>query len=274
MVIIINNNMIQDIAFDIAENYNPNLWVDGSNLGYGFQSWDFDLIQGGGFAGTFIGNPADAGISGLGSNSFAFALYANPYGSGASVSVTRPFSATMEVGDVFTIDFGLNWDSNFADSFRGFELYNNNTPVLEVYGSNNDNIYLNNNNNFDNVMFDIYGTNAMRLFFKLVDSTTMNVSGIGRNGSEVFNQNVSVASAPNKISFYFEETNSDTNRQMYFDRLNIFKYVVEPTPTPSPTPTPTPSIPSNPIEERNAKYATATESGEKRFRRLFGLGYV
>lgn len=29
-----------------------------------------------------------------------------------------------------------------------------------------------------------------------------------------------------------------------------------------------------PIEERNNKYATATETGEKRFRRLFALGYV
>lgn len=43
------------------------------------------------------------------------------------------------------------------------------------------------------------------------------------------------------------------------------------TPTPSPTPQP---LPLSPIEERNAKYATLDEDGEKRFRRLFGLGYV
>jgi hypothetical protein len=46
-----------------------------------------------------------------------------------------------------------------------------------------------------------------------------------------------------------------------------------PTQTPTPSPTPTPQ-PLSPVEERNAKYATEGESGENRFRRLFGLGYL
>lgn len=252
------------VAFDIANNYAPNLWVDGSNLGYGFNPWDFDFISAGGFAGAFIGNPANAGISGLGTNAYAFALYANsnnPPNAGVSATVTRPFTGAMEIGDVFTIDFGLNWDSNFSNSFRGFELLSDLDPVLEVYGSNSDDILVNNNNDVDTVMFNNYGTNAMRLYFKLLNSTTMQVSGIGRNGSEVFNQNISVASSPNKISFYYQETDNSTNRQMYFDRLNLMRVV------------PTPPILS-PIDERNAKYATETESGANRFRRLFSLGYV
>lgn len=44
-----------------------------------------------------------------------------------------------------------------------------------------------------------------------------------------------------------------------------------PTPTPSPTPTP---VPPSPVEERNEKYATENEDGEKRFKRLFSLGYL
>ena len=42
-----------------------------------------------------------------------------------------------------------------------------------------------------------------------------------------------------------------------------------------PAPTVSEYIPAiNPIDARNAKYATATEAGSARFRRLFALGYV
>lgn len=224
-------------ALDIADNYNsiPGGWINGSNGGTGYQPWQFNIIQGSGFAGGFIGNPSAAGISGLGTNAFAFGMYANPAGSGASATVTRPFAATMVPEDLLTVDFGLNWDSNNAGSYRGFELYNGSTPVLEVFGSDTDDIFIGtdpSSEDDDVLMFGNYGTSAMRLHFRLINTTTLQVSGIGRDGSEVFNQNITIAAPPNKISFYFEEAgDNNPNRQMYFDRLNLVNLIAPEEPT-------------------------------------------
>ena len=85
-------------AIDSAANYGGG-WTDGSNQGSGFGAWTFNHSQGTGFAGTFIGDPALAGISGFGTNAFGF--YANPPASGANAEVRRSFASAMPVGATF-----------------------------------------------------------------------------------------------------------------------------------------------------------------------------
>jgi hypothetical protein len=51
-------------ASDNAGNY-ARIWGDASNGGSGFQAWNFNFGAGSGGAGRFIGNPANAGITGI-----------------------------------------------------------------------------------------------------------------------------------------------------------------------------------------------------------------
>jgi hypothetical protein len=94
---------------DNADNYG-NGWTSGSNGGTGFGAWTLSSSGGtGGFAGAFLGNPSDADISGMptNSNSRSFALYANT-SSGSFVNAERGFSKPLGVGDSFSFVWGIN----------------------------------------------------------------------------------------------------------------------------------------------------------------------
>lgn len=207
-------------AQDSAANYAT--WSDGDNQGTGFKSWEFNHTQDGttSWAGVFVGNPTNAGITGFGTKAFGF--YANPPGSGANAEVLRSFSNALPVGATFSFDWGVNWDSETIGSYRGFSLLAGTTELVYVNMSNSATIQIN-----GNPMFTNYGTQAMPLSFEYVADGSIRVRGTGRDGSEAYDQTLSVASgAPNKIKFYFNASSvpaapNQDNRQMYVDNFQI-----------------------------------------------------
>ena len=190
-------------------------WNAGNNGGSGFGAWTFSHAQGEGFAGVFVADPANTGISGLGSSAFGF--YANPAGSGANAEVQRDFSSPLPVGSTFRFHLGLNWDSNNEGSNRGFNLLAGDTELINLNMGNSQTITINGETLFAN-----YGSQAMPLSFEYVADGSIRVRGTGRDGTESFDQTVAVpAGAPSRIKFYFNATDSADERQMYFNHLAI-----------------------------------------------------
>lgn len=206
------------IASDNGGNYSGG-FTNGSNGGTGFGAWTITANQGSGFAGSFIGDPASGGVSGMSSTSFG--LYANPAASGASVDAIRSFSSALNVGDTFSFDWGVNWDSNGAGN-KGFSLYSGGaggTELININMGGSAAITINGNSMFAN-----YGTAAMTLNFEVVNANTLRVYGTGRDGSESFDDTFDITGfTADTFKFYAEGLSNDTsdNRQPYFNNLEV-----------------------------------------------------
>lgn len=200
---------------DKALNYSGT-WTDGSNQGTGFGAWAFNHSQASGYAGVFIGSPTNAGITGF--SGAAFGFYANPPNSGANAEVGRTFATAMPVGSTFSYKWGVNWDSNYSNSYRGFSLLAGNTELIYINMGNSQGININ-----GNTMFANYGTAAMTLHMTYLADGSIRVWGTGRDGSESYDQTLTVpAGAPTRFKFYFNATDDNTDeRQMYVDDLAI-----------------------------------------------------
>ena len=205
-------------AFDATTSaaYAGNVWTNGSNGGSGFGPWVFTHAQGTGYAGGFIGNPTNAGIAGMGTNAFGF--YANPTNSGANAEAARSLASPMAVGDVFQFVWGLNWDSNYEGSNRGFNLLAGETELVNLNMANSAAITIN-----GAPMFTNYGAQAMTLNFQYVTAGSLRVWATGRNGVDTYDQTLAVSNgAPSGIKFYFNATDAGVDaRQMYFNNLKI-----------------------------------------------------
>jgi hypothetical protein len=199
---------------DVAANYD-NSWFDGDKSGNGFGAWTFNHSQGSnGFAGVFIGNPADAGIGGMPAQSFGF--YANPIGSGANAEVARTMPA-LAVGDTFSFVWGLNWDSNDGGSSRGFSLLSGATEVLNLNMAGSEFITIG-----SNTMLSAFGTNAITVTITHETAGNLRVTSTGRDGVESFTSGlIPVAGVPNNFKFYFNATGGETERQMYVNNFAI-----------------------------------------------------
>ncbi len=195
-------------------------WIAGDNGGTGFGEWVFNNSQGSGSAGVFIGNPSSAGVSGMSTTSFGF--FANPGGSGANAEVSRTFGSALSVGDTFSFQWGLNWDSDSATSNRGFSLLSGVTELINFNMNNSSTINVN-----GNPMFTEFGSAGFDINMTYVSSGSIRVFGTGRDGSETFDQTLTVgAGAPDSFKFYFNAVTSPAapnqdNRQMYVNNLEV-----------------------------------------------------
>jgi hypothetical protein len=98
----------------------------------------------------------------------------------------------MSVGEIFRFALGLNWDSNEEGSNRGFNLMAGATELVNINMGNSALISIN-----GQPMFNNYGAQAMTLHFEFVASGSIRVWGIGRDGSESYDQTLTVpAGAP------------------------------------------------------------------------------
>lgn len=207
------------IASDNAGNYGGG-WINGSNGGTGFGVWSISSGNGGGnvtgFGGSFIGNPADGGVSGMTNPSFG--LYANPTGSGAFSTVKRPFSVPLAVGDTFSFQWGINWDSGTGGN-KGFNIYTggiNGTSIANVNNAGSSDITLGGNN----IGFG-FGTNVMIWSFTYTTPTTVLVSANDRDGTGSFNTTINVTAAPDAFEFYASDMQAGNQAQPYFNNLTI-----------------------------------------------------
>lgn len=213
--------LAQTNAFDFGANYDgagePG-WTNGANAGFGFGAWTISSSPGtGGFAGNFIGDPnTQAGITGMSVESFG--LFANPNGSGAFVNADRSLNTALQVGDTFSFQWSINWDSG-SDGNKGFNLYTGGiggTQVINVNNSTNANITLNGNNvNFG------FGTDAMTWSFTYTNATTLFVTANDRDGTGTFSTNIAVTAGVDAFRFYASQMQGGNSAQPYFNDLQV-----------------------------------------------------
>ena len=214
----------QTNAFDFGANYGgggePG-WTNNANAGFGFGPWTIVNNNNGSsiFAGNFIGNPADAGVSGMSAESFG--LYANPAGSGAFVNAFRPLNKALQVGETFSFQWGINWDGNNGEfGNKGFNLNVGGTQVVNVNNGGNQDIQ------FNSISTGMgFGTQVMTWSFTYTNATTLFVSANDRDGTGTFSTNITIAGGISSFELYASDMAGDTQRQPYF---NDFQVVPEP----------------------------------------------
>jgi hypothetical protein len=206
------------ILSDDASNYGGG-WNTGSNGGSGFGAWTLNSSNGsGGFGGTFISSlsntdhPLSVGITGMANTSFA--LYANATGSDAFASASRNFANPLGVGDSFSFQWGINWESGSAGN-KGFNIFagptkinvnNGGSPVITVNGND--------------VGFG-YGTNAMTWNLTRTTATNLQVDATNRTGGTAYSGNFTIADAPTGFEFYASNMQSGNEAQPYFNDLTL-----------------------------------------------------
>jgi autotransporter-associated beta strand protein len=205
-----------------ATNYPGGTWTNGSNGGSGFGPWTIASSNGtSGFAGAFIGNPATAGITGIANPSFG--LYANPSGSGATVTVSRSFNLPLGVGDSFSFQWATNWDSDGGN--KGFNIFAGGSQIVNVnQASFPGNITFNGALAIDGSTG--YGSAPMTWTFTRTTETNLEVTSTARNGSSTiaFTSNITLTSAPTGFSFYSTAMGAGDARQPYFNNLQLTKF--------------------------------------------------
>lgn len=197
-------------AADDASNYAT--WSNNDNAGYGFGPWTFTTA---GNAGFFLGNPVAAGISNMDNPSFG--LYANPAGNNFA-NADRAFISPLGVGSTFSVEWAVNWDSDGSGN-KGINLYaggTSGTQIININMGGTAAITIN-----GNPMFNNYGTQVMTLNFEYVSEGQLRVYGTGRDGTESYDQTISVAAAPDAVRFYASGLAGGDQRQPYFNNLKI-----------------------------------------------------
>lgn len=201
------------IASDYAANYTS--WTNGSTAGTNFGAWTISsYADPGAYAGTILGNPETAGIGGLGTN--AFGLYANPTGSNAWVTVERNFSNALNNGDIFSIVWGVNFDSGSSGN-KGLSLMSSTGEVFNINLAGSPAITLN-----GTAMFNNYGTNAMTISFQNISDTSVRIFANGRDGVESFDQTFTInSSSMTGFKLYASSMQGGDAAQPYFDSMMV-----------------------------------------------------
>jgi len=207
-------------AFDFGANYGgvgePG-WTNGANAGFGFGDWIINNNNNGStiFAGNFIGNPADAGISGMSTESFG--LYANPAGSGAFINAFRPLNTALQVGQTFSFQWGINFDGgNTTFGNKGFNLRVGTNQVVNVNNGGSSDIQ------FNSISTGMgYGTQVMTWSFTYTNATTLFVSANDRDGVGTFTTNVTVTGGISGFELYASDMAGGTQRQPYYNDFSV-----------------------------------------------------
>jgi len=205
------------IASDNGGNYSGG-WSDGTNGGTGFLAWNISATTGTGFAGAFIGDPTFAGVTGMSATSFG--MFANPGGSGATVTVARGMSNALGVGDTFSFQWGINWDSDVGN--KGFNLFSGGVGGTQLLNVNQAGFP--GDITFEGANTGIaYGDGPMTWSFTLTTASNLLVTSSARDGTTtpVFTTNIAVVAAPNAFSFYATAMGAGDQRQSYFNNLSV-----------------------------------------------------
>ena len=211
-------------ASDNAGNYGGG-WTNGANGGTGFGAWTVtSSTNTNAFAGAFIGNPTNAGIT---TNAVfgaqAFGLYANPEATGVFVNTDRTFPL-LQVGQTFSFQWAVNFDSGSGGGNKGFNVYSGGTGGTQIANVNQGgfpgDITLSGSNAITN-----YGTAPMTWSFTRTAPNNLLVTSTPRDGSTniAYSTNITISAAPDAIRWYaanLSATDSD-QRQPYFNNLQI-----------------------------------------------------
>lgn len=214
------------IASDNAGNYSVSGWTNGSNGGTGFGAWSLSASGGTGAGGNFVGNPTSAGITNFGTT--AFGQFANPNNSGAFANADRSLNAALNVGDVFSFQWAVNFDADGGGN-KGFNLYTGGVGGTQLINVNMGGSATISINSTDTGF--VYGTNPMSWSFEMTDATTLSVTATPRGGGANYTGSFTVGGAPNSFRFYASNLSAGDQRQPYF---NNFQVVAVPEPAMAP----------------------------------------
>ena len=201
-------------AFDFGGNYTgggPG-WTNGSDAGFGFGAWTFSANNGGGF----IGDPSAGGIGGMSDQSFG--LFANPTNGGNFVNIGRTIDSALAVGQTFSFQWGLNWDSDSVGN-KGFNLLSGATQILNLNMSNNGNIALN-----GTTVLSAFGTNSFYVGITRLDASTYTVFSSSSRDNPTgggFSTNISSALAADNFQIYASQLAAGDNRQPYYNDFSV-----------------------------------------------------
>ena len=180
-------------------------WGNGDNGGTGFNAWSLTTSGTAGQAGFYTGNPSS--ISGMSNPSWG--MFGN---SGAAANADRSLSTSMGVGDTFSLQWGINWDTGAGN--KGFSLFVGGTEVVNVNNGNSSTITFNGSN----VGFN-FGTTAMTWSFSYIDPTTLSVSANDRDGSGTFSTNITVSGGISAFRYYISGNNNGGNAEPWYNNL-------------------------------------------------------
>jgi hypothetical protein len=218
-------------AADAAANYIGG-WQTGSNGGVGFGPWDIEAKQFDGryYAGTFLGDPTAAGITGFGST--AFGLYANPANTPASIHARRALAGPLRLGDTLCFRWAVNWDSR-GTGRKGFAIYSGGPGMTELLrveqGDFPGEIFLVPRGGLPLDTRISYGTGSMTWLIRRSGDDSLTVSATARDGSAatVFEQTIPALGAPDAFCWFAEGLDAsgpgvdNDKRQPYFNDLAI-----------------------------------------------------
>ena len=225
-VINLSGTAVDELQYgsDHAGNYPGGAWTSGSNGGTGFGPWTIASNSNGtsSFAGAFIGNPAAAGITGMSSTSFG--LYANPTGSGAYVNADRSFTNPLGIGESFSFQWSINYDSGSGGN-KGFNLYSGGTELINVNNAGSSVITVSGTN----IGFG-YGTTAMTWTITRTSATNLRVDATNRAGGASYSGNFTISGDPDAFRFYASNMQAGDQAQPYFNNLQLTKFATVATP--------------------------------------------
>ena len=147
----------------------------------------------------------------------------NPPSSGAYVDADRSFNNPLGIGDSFSFQWGINWDSGAGA--KGFNIYSGGagaTQLINVNNGSTSNITINSTD----VGFG-YGTTAMTWNFTRTSATNLQVQATNRDGGTSYSGNFTISGAPDAFRFYASGMqvpameNDNDKPQSYFNNLTL-----------------------------------------------------
>jgi len=206
-------------AFDFAaETGYAGGWTNGANGGTGFGAWTISSGTAGAnnFAGAFIGNPGSAGINGMSAQSFA--LFANPANEANFVTASRGLNSALAIGQTFSFQWGLNFDSDGIGN-KGFNLLSGTNQIINLNMGGSANITLNGNN-----VLTAYGTNSFYVGITRLDAGTYNVFSTSSRDNPSgggFTTNIASALAADNFAIYASALAGGDARQPYYNDFSV-----------------------------------------------------
>jgi hypothetical protein len=199
---------------DEASNYIS--WTNGSNNGTGFNPWTITTQPN---TGVFLGNPASDGMGTAGIGTNAFALFATD-GSNY-VSTSRTFTSGMNVGDVFSFYWAINFDANGGN--KGFDLKAGGTTIFNA-NNNNSATITSNLSSPNNIIDSGYGTTPMLVTLTRTSDILYNITITSRSGGPTYSASINSPLVVNEINFYCGAQGDGLGqRNLFFNQLLITK---------------------------------------------------
>jgi|GEM_PF-4135276 len=210
-ILMIGQWMIGQEMIDNASNYTS--WANNSNQGNGFLPWN--LTNSGGDSGHFIGNPSFSGINNGSLGTLAFAMFGH---NGQVATSSRKIPNGMNVGDVFSFDWGMNWDGGSSGN-KGFDLKANNIVIFNVNNANSATI-----SSTAGIIDSNYGVNVMNVTLTRISNTQYLFSMTKRSDGNTFNHTINSTEKIDELYFYIaSQQDNNGNRNLFFNNLKIIK---------------------------------------------------